>query len=90
MKYELDYSPGARVDLKSLPETISKRIIAKLDFFVSQDNPLAYAQKLAGKYHGCYKFRIGNYRAVFQLTESGQLKILFILKIQHRKDIYRP
>lgn len=39
--------------------------------------------------YGQYRFRIGDYRATFDLNEEGEITILYILSIKHRKNAYR-
>jgi mRNA interferase RelE/StbE len=48
-------------------------------------DPLRYATKLTDPKIGQYRFRIGDYRIVFDLREDE----LMILAVAHRKDIYR-
>ncbi|MBI4478399.1 MAG: type II toxin-antitoxin system RelE/ParE family toxin [Acidobacteria bacterium] len=44
-----------------------------------------YAVKLTNPAIGQYRFRVGDYRIVFDLSEST----LVIVAVGHRKDIYR-
>ena len=41
--------------------------------------------QLKGKFAGLRKFRIGNYRVIFEIIGNE----VVILRIGHRKDIYR-
>ncbi|MEK7102456.1 MAG: type II toxin-antitoxin system RelE/ParE family toxin [Patescibacteria group bacterium] len=36
-----------------------------------------------------YRFRIGDYRVVFTANKEGNLVILLILRIAHRREVYR-
>jgi mRNA-degrading endonuclease RelE of RelBE toxin-antitoxin system len=45
-------------------------------------------QRLQKSPLGPYRFRIGDYRAIFDVDENNNIKILLILTIGHRKDIY--
>jgi mRNA-degrading endonuclease RelE of RelBE toxin-antitoxin system len=36
-----------------------------------------------------YRFRIGDYRAVFEIDSGSKINIILILAIGHRKDIYK-
>lgn len=83
------YSPAARKTLLRLDGLLAKRIIAKVDFFASAENPLESAKSLSGPLAGFYRYRVGDYRVIFAFDASGAVNILDILKIQHRKDIYR-
>lgn len=75
----------AAKETEKLPAQIRKRILEKLKFYSSQENPLSFAKKLKDSRFGEYRFRIGEYRVLFDV--EGQ-KII-ILKVGHRKDIYK-
>lgn len=81
--YEL--TSRARKDIEKLSPEVAERIIKKLDYFVSMSNPLAYADHLNNYELGSYRFRIGDYRAVFDVEADK----IVILKIGHRREIYK-
>ncbi len=88
MKYLLSYTANAVKNLHSLDKTVADRVMYKLDFFVSQNNPLIYAQKLTGL-NAKYRFRVGDYRVIFKTDNQGLIVILVILTIKHRREAYR-
>jgi mRNA interferase RelE/StbE len=71
--------------LEKLPKHIQKRIIEKLDFYFDQKKPLRFAERITDPALGEYRFRIGNYRVVFDIEKQKA----FILTVGNRKDIYR-
>ena len=83
--YSYEFKLQAVKDLKKLPKEIQKRIIKKLDFFVSSPNPLFFADKLIHFEIGQYRFRIGDYRIIFDIEEEK----IIILTLGHRKEIYK-
>lgn len=83
--YTYEFTPQALRGLKKLPKNIQQRIIKKLDDFVSSNQPLSFADHLVDYRIGQYRFRIGDYRVIFDLEEET----LVLLAIDHRKDIYR-
>ena len=86
MKYRVVFKPTALKDLKKLPKTLQRRIKEKLEFYLSQAEPLDYAVQLVGnKKSGEYRFRVGDYRIVFD--KKGNT--LVVLYIEHRRDIYK-
>ena len=89
MKYSLQYTKSARGDLGKMDKKIAVRVISKIDFYCSQNNPLEFASALTGQLEGLYRFRIGEYRAIFHKDARGKITMLTILRIKHRKDIYR-
>lgn len=83
MKYS--FKPLALKQLEKLPPKAQKRIIAKLDFYSSQKSPLRFAEPLVDKRLGFYRFRIGQYRLVFDVEGEE----IIILLVGHRRQIYR-
>ena len=86
--YNLQFTGKAIEDLQQLESGIADRIMNKLKFFVEQKNPILFAKKLINRNIGQYRFRIGDYRAIFDIDHGGVIKILLILRVKHRKDIY--
>ena len=70
---------------RKLPQNVQARVIEKLDYFCSQENPLIFAEPLTQNRIGEYRFRIGDYRVAFDV--EGE--IIIIHDVDHRKDIYR-
>ncbi|MBP6942718.1 MAG: type II toxin-antitoxin system RelE/ParE family toxin [Candidatus Buchananbacteria bacterium] len=89
MTFRLEYAHRAIADLRQLDEIEAKRIVAKIKYFMAQESPLQFAQPLAGIFKGQYRFRIGNYRAIFNKDTKGKLTLLTVIAISHRKEIYR-
>lgn len=86
--FQIVYTEHARQDLKQLDPIIASRITSKIYFFGLQKNPLKFAKKLTSQFVGKYRFRIGNYRVLFKIDKNGNIQVLIILRIKHRKDIY--
>jgi mRNA interferase RelE/StbE len=83
LKYRLVYTQRAVKDIQGLEEKIRRRI-AKTLLRYSED-PFKYAEKLTDSRLGSYRFRIGDYRIIFDLEESD----ISVLRVGHRKEIYR-
>lgn len=82
---EYYFKSSALRDLKKLPKDKQVFIIKKLDFYTSQSNPLKFAEKMIDKDFGQYRFRIGDYRVIFDVVNNK----IIILRLGHRKDIYK-
>lgn len=80
-----NFTKSAIKDLLSLPKDAQKRIIEKLEFYLRNENPLIFAKKLVGLPHSTFRFRADDYRIIF----DWQGKSVLVLKVGHRKDIYR-
>ena len=83
--YKYEFKPQAVRDLKKLPKMVQKRIIKKLDFYISSPNPLAFADHLINFEIGSFRFRIGDYRVIFDVEDET----IIILTLGHRKEIYK-
>jgi mRNA interferase RelE/StbE len=80
---EIAFSPRAWKDWRRLPTAIQRRLKEKLLRY--GEDPLAHAVKLTDVSIGQYRFRIGDYRIIFDL-EGG---VLLVLAVGHRKEVYR-
>lgn len=79
------FHKNAEKDFRKFSKSLQKRIGLKIDIFSSQKNPVEFAEHLTNFDLGEYRFRIGDYRATFDVKDD----VIYILRIQHRKDIYR-
>ncbi len=79
----ISYSPVAIKWLSSSSPYIRKRIINKIKFFASQENPKIYAVRLVDS--KSYRFRIGDYRVICDIG----LDLIDVLVIGKRDEIYR-
>lgn len=86
---EVSYTHIAEKELTKLPKQLARRIVFKVIENASQPDALARAKALTGRFAGAYRYRIGDYRAVFVLDDEGNIVVLTVLTIKHRKDIYK-
>jgi mRNA-degrading endonuclease RelE of RelBE toxin-antitoxin system len=56
-----------------------------MKFYSNLDNPLKFAEHLTDFRDAQFRFRIGEYRILFDVVKNS----IFVLKIKHRKDIYK-
>lgn len=82
---KLIFSHQAIRDLKKLDKFTQKRIVEKLEFFSYQSRPLSFAEKIIDSGFGEWRFRIGDYRVIFDVKSKN----IIVLKIGHRREIYR-
>lgn len=83
MVYEIKWTVIASKQFGRLDKTIQKRIIDKLESM--RENPFLYVTRLVG--FDAYKIRVGDYRIITTI-EKNTLVIL-VLKVGHRKSIYK-
>ena len=85
MRYRVTYKNSAVRDIKKMPPQIKTRIKKKLEFFYNLADPLENAQALTKPADAQYRWRIGTYRVLFDVEKDT----IVILRIQHRKEVYR-
>ena len=84
----IEYTAAAVQDLENLPPVVARRIVGKMFWFAKQENPLSFAKKLTDTKLGTHRFRVGDYRVLVDV-KGGKIRILLVLTVQHRKDVYR-
>jgi mRNA interferase RelE/StbE len=78
--------PEAQTDIKRLDPALQTRILNKLEW-MGQNAELLRHQALRGEeWVGCFKYRAGDYRIIYQVEWSTEK--LIILKVGHRRDVY--
>lgn len=85
MKYRVQYSKTAQKEIKKLSPQIKTRIKAKLEFFYSLEEPLDHAEILTKPRDAEYRWRVGVFRILFDCDGDT----ITIIRIQHRKEVYR-
>ena len=83
MTYKLVYTQRAAKDISKLQRNVKERIKRTLERYA--ENPFFYARKMTGPTLGTYRFRVGNYRVIFDIEGDE----LIILRVGHRSEIYR-
>ena len=83
-KYKIQIKPSAVKELEKLPKKDIQKIVAKIQLLSSEPRP-SNCEKLSGDEK--YRIRQGNYRIVYSI-EDDKL-IVFIIKIGHRRDVYK-
>ena len=81
--YNVIFTQKAFKDWKNLDKDTQSRIAAKLKKYAKE--PLKFARKLINPKIGTYRFRIGDYRIIFDINYDD----IVILRIGHRKNIYK-
>lgn len=79
------FSKRARREWEKLDASVREQLLKKFTFFIASKNFLYYADKLMDRNLGEYRFRIGDYRMIFDIEKDG----ILILKVGYRKDIYK-
>ncbi len=80
------FSQLALRQIKKLSPLVQKRIIKKLDWYCQQKDPLRFASSLVDSRLGSFRFRVGDYRIVFDIEKSGNIMVLVV---GHCRNIYK-
>ena len=83
MKYGLVYTSRAVKDIKRLDPSVRQRVGKTLLRY--EEDPLGYAENLVDSKLGTYRFRIGEYRVIFDIEGDD----IVVLRVGHRREIYR-
>ena len=83
MRYNLVYTKRAVRDIKKLDSTIKKRVGTTLLKY--KENPLDFSEALKNSDLGTYRFRIGDYRVIFDIERND----IVVLRVGHRREIYK-
>lgn len=86
-KWKINYAVKASDEFRDLPKDLQKRISKKMRFFALSSDLPTYSKKLKDNKYGGYRFRIGNYRIVFDKIDKT--KEIFVLKISKRDEVYK-
>ena len=83
MSCRLVYTHRAIKDIQKLEPQVKARIGKALLRF--EADPLGHAKPLTNADLGTYRFRVGDYRIIFDIVGED----IVILRVGHRRQIYR-
>lgn len=77
-KWRIFYTKNAQDDFLMLSREVQQRIAKKIQFFSAASNPLKFADALHDKYLGSFRFRIGDYRIIFDANSVKKERNYYI------------
>lgn len=83
--YRVVYLDSVEQDLKNLDKSTRKKILVRIESTLAID-PKGLGKPLKGDFQGYWRYRWGDYRAIYKISEKEIL--ILILPIGHRKDVY--
>ncbi|MCJ7669475.1 MAG: type II toxin-antitoxin system RelE/ParE family toxin [Dehalococcoidia bacterium] len=83
MNYKIVFTKRAMRDISKLEPEIKEKMGDALRRYGK--DPLNYARKMVDPSLGNYRFRIGDYRVIFDIEGDE----IIVLRVGHRKEIYR-
>ena len=83
MTYQIIIAKRAKKDIDKLDVVAKKRL--KLALLKLKEEPIKLSKKLIDLKIGQYRYRIGDYRIIFDFDGNK----IIILRVGHRREIYR-
>ena len=83
--YKIEITASAEKSLKKIPKRDIEKVVAAIQVLAISPYPSGH-RKLKGE-EDVYRVRQGNYRIIYEVTDYKL--IVLVLKIGHRKDIYK-
>ena len=85
MKYRVEFKRSAAKALKKIPKSDQRRIRDRIDS-LAENLPESAATKMKGD-NPFHRIRVGDYRIIYEI--HGDILVIMVLKIGHRKQVYR-
>ncbi len=82
--YSLEIKRSAAKELAQLPSKDRGRVVARIQALAKDPRPVG-AEKLSGQER--YRVRQGDYRILYEIED--QILRIIVVKIGHRRDVYR-
>ena len=84
--YQVDFTPGAEMDLARLDKPIAQRVLRKLRW-LAENYEATTAEALTGPWEGVFKLRVGDYRVLYTCDrEKQRITVRFV---RHRREVYK-
>ena len=83
--YRVQLLDSAADDLRRLDRTIARRLLRRIEW-LAENLEVVNRERLTGQFAGLLKFRVGDYRILYEVIDDEQLIIIHI--VGHRRDIY--
>jgi len=82
--YKIIFMPSTEKDFKTIPRKDLDRIFKRINSLVINPRPRGCEKLTVRKY---YRIRQGDYRIIYEIHDDKL--IVWVVKVAHRKDIYR-
>lgn len=94
-QYSLEFDKKASKDILSLDKSTRNFILDELESFINNFDEdyekelmkLTKIKALQGEFKGLYRLKLRTYRVIYE--KVGDKLVILILRISHRKDVYR-
>lgn len=83
--FRIVFKKSISKDIRAIPQRALDRIREAIDVLKTNPRPEG-CEKVRG-YENIYRIRIGRYRVVYEINKT--IRIITIIRIGHRKDVYK-
>ena len=88
MAWAIEFDTAAQRELNKLDPAISRRILKfLLERVAKLKDPRQIGERLQGKVHQLWKYRVGDYRVLCSFKQ--EILVVLVLEIGHRREIYK-
>ena len=84
--YRIRILEAATRELARLDKPVGRRIVERINWLAENLDHIR-PDPLTGALSGLYKFRVGDYRVIYEILHGEQ--VVVIHEIGHRREIYR-
>jgi mRNA interferase RelE/StbE len=84
--YRVHILPAATRELARLDRAVGRRIVERINWLATNLDTIN-PEPLTGDFSGLYKFRVGDYRILYEILHDEQM--IVIHAVGHRREIYR-
>ena len=85
--FQVILTPEAHSDILRLDSGVQTRILDKLEWMGQNAELLRHHSLQGAEWSGCFRYRVGDYRIIYEMDRSAAK--LVILKVGHRREVYR-
>jgi mRNA interferase RelE/StbE len=85
LSYEIQIKASALKAIKKLERRIRERVVARIVELADDPRPRG-STKLSGP-ESFYRVRVGDYRIIYEVKADAL--VVLVLKVGHRRDVYR-
>jgi mRNA interferase RelE/StbE len=82
-----EWSARAKKDMRRIAATDRARIVSKVEQYAR--NPSSFANQVIALTGSEYwRLRVGRYRVIFKWDQTGDMTVMVVLRVRHRREAY--
>lgn len=87
MHWKIDIRPSFERSFKNLSPDARTRVLDAIKELSQHSDPAELGERLAGRWRGLAKLRVGDYRIIYR--PSYEDKTIILLEVKHRSQVYQ-